>query len=118
MIEELIARVFNTRGIAHLAHLKTKSYAQHMALGSFYEGIISDVDSIVEVYQGIFGLVGISYLPEIKLPKDICKYLEDEVAWIGTNRSKIAKNIPAIENLVDGLSATYFSTIYKLKNLS
>lgn len=118
MIEILVAKVFITRNLAHLAHLKTKSYAQHMALGSFYDSIIDDIDAIVECYQGCFGLINIPELPSAKLPKDIVDYLEKEVVWIGANRKEIAQNVEAVENLLDNLSGTYFSTIYKLKNLS
>ena len=39
MIEDLIARVFCTRNCAHLAHWASDSYAEHEALGSFYENI-------------------------------------------------------------------------------
>lgn len=35
MLEELIMRVFAARNAAHLEHWRTKSYAQHVALGSF-----------------------------------------------------------------------------------
>lgn len=45
MIARLIAILFLSREVAHRAHLNTKSYAQHMALGSFYDDII-DPDSI------------------------------------------------------------------------
>jgi hypothetical protein len=118
MIEILVARVFNTRNVAHLTHLKTKSYAQHMALNSFYEDVVGDADAVVEAYQGAFGLIDIPYLPAIKVPSNMVKHLEDEVAWIGTNRSAIAKDLPAIENLIDTLTETYLSTIYKLKFLA
>ena len=52
MIEDLIARVFCTRNCAHLAHWASDSYAEHEALGSFYEDIIDILDNFVEVYQG------------------------------------------------------------------
>ena len=118
MIEVLVARTFAARNIAHLEHWKTKSYAQHMAMNDFYDGVIDDVDAIVEAYQGAFSLISVPMLPEISAPKSIIKFLEDEMKWIADNRSEIAKGISAIENLVDGLSDTYLKTLYKLKNLS
>ena len=45
MIEELIAKVFEARNAAHLEHWRTKSYAEHQALGDFYDGIIDIVDN-------------------------------------------------------------------------
>ena len=55
MIEQLIARVFATRNAAHLLHWRGPSYAQHMALGDFYEAIIDKLDEIVECHQGETG---------------------------------------------------------------
>ena len=37
MIEELVSKVFSARNASHLAHWATKSYAEHQALGAFYE---------------------------------------------------------------------------------
>ena len=41
---ELVARCFAARTSAHLAHLTTTSYAQHVALGDFYDAIASGAD--------------------------------------------------------------------------
>ena len=40
MIEVLISRVFHSRNLAHWNHWRTKSYAQHKALGHFYDDVI------------------------------------------------------------------------------
>jgi hypothetical protein len=58
MIEELVAKVFRTRNQAHLSHWKTKSYAEHQALGSFYDDIIDTTDKLVEACQGSKGIIG------------------------------------------------------------
>ena len=58
MIARLIAILFLSREVAHREHLNTKSYAQHMALGSFYDTIVDNADSIAEAYQGRHGLIG------------------------------------------------------------
>ena len=119
MIEELIGRVFAARNAAHLAHWKATgvgSFAKHMALGDFYDGIIDTLDKLVECYQGYFGLVG-----EIPTPpaskENIIVQITVDAAWISKNRSAIAKNVPALENIVDELSGIYLQTLYKLKNL-
>ena len=117
MIEELVVKVFATRAAAHLAHWKTKSYAQHAALGDFYDAIIDQIDGIVEAYQGSFGLIDVGDMNS-KTYTDIVKQLEADVVWIAKNRSKIAKDVYALENLIDGLTETYLKTLYKLKNLS
>jgi len=115
MIEELIAKVFSTRNTAHLAHWSTGSYAQHKALGDFYDDVIEAVDTLVEAYQaykkvGAVDVAGSSY--------PILKQLEDDCKWMSENREEITCNMPALDNLLQGLEAVYLSTIYKLKRLS
>lgn len=117
MMEELIARVFATRNAAHLAHLATRSYAQHMALGDFYEGLIEKIDNIAETYQGAFGLIKEVELIEVD-KKEITEHLSDEAKWINANREKLSGDICAIENLIDDLVDSYLRTYYKLKKLS
>ena len=74
MINVLVARVFAARNLAHLEHWKTKSYAQHMALNSFYDDVVDDIDSIVETYQGAFGLIKVPMLPEADAPKTFWRF--------------------------------------------
>lgn len=119
MIEELVARVFQARDISHRAHWATNSYAQHMALGDFYDNIIDDLDSIVECYQGQFGLIGddaASRGSPLKRP-DIINYLQEEFDWIKEHRDEICQESTQIENLLDSLLERYSVTLYKLENL-
>lgn len=119
MLEELVARVFAIRNATHLAHWRTKSFAQHMALGGFYDTVIDKIDGIVEAVQGATGrLIGPVKLAATDNRTDIIAALADDCNWIAKNREKIASGIPAIENLLDDLCDLYLTTIYKLKNLS
>lgn len=118
MIEELIARVFETRNAAHIEHWKTKSFAQHTALGDFYDGIIDAIDAIVEAHQGVFGLVKIGELPKQGKVSDIVNYLEADLEWISKNRMQICGKLPAIDNLLQGMEDLYMKTLYKLRHLS
>lgn len=118
MIEELIAKVFATRNTSHLEHWRTDSFAKHMALGDFYDGVIDIIDNLVECYQGNFGKIG--EVPDVEQVHntDCCALLSKDVAWIAKNRSKIAKNVASLENIVDELTSLYLKTLYKLENLS
>jgi hypothetical protein len=116
MIEVLISRVFHSRNLAHWNHWRTKSYAQHKALGHFYDNVIEALDDGAEAYQGAFELVGTIPAPE-KSDNDILKHFETEAAWIEENHEGICKGNRAIANLIDALSGVYLSTIYKLRNL-
>jgi len=117
MIEQLVAKVFASRNAAHLQHWRTKSYAEHVALGEFYDGVIDAIDAIVESHQGAFKLIGSVDLEPVKT-KNMIELLLKDVMWIDENRSKISQGICAIENQIDTLSDLYLSTLYKLKNLS
>jgi hypothetical protein len=116
MIEQLISRVFYARNLAHYDHWRTKSYAQHKALGHFYDDVIEALDDIVEAYQGAFDLVSTIPAPE-KSDNDLLKHLETEAAWIEENHEGICKGNRAVGNLVDGVTEVYLTTIYKLRNL-
>jgi len=118
MIEGLVGRVFATRSAAHLAHFATKSYATHMALGSFYEDLIEAIDEIVEVYQGKFGLIDPFAVPALPWKvSDIAKHLSAEAEWIEANKKQVSRGCDAVENLIDELAALYHRTVYKLENL-
>lgn len=116
MIEQLVARVFAARNIAHREHLRTKSYEYHMALGSFYDDIIESIDEIVEVYQGRYGMIK-KFTVEDKEVVSIPTYILNEAMWIETNRAKFA-DCSAVLNLIDGLTAIYLRTNFKLVQLA
>lgn len=119
MIEQLISRVFYARNVAHFEHWRatgTGSFAKHMALGSFYEEIIEAIDELVEAYQGAFELIGSIPAPE-NTPGDVLKLLEGDADWIEKNHDSICRGNRAVANLVDTVTDTYLSTIYKLRNL-
>lgn len=116
MIEELIARAFSARNIAHFRHLTSKRYSEHMALDEFYNSIIGAVDDLVECYIGQFG--EISDLPAVDHKvTDMIEFLRDEADWIEVSRDEIANESAAVGNLVDGVTAVYLKAIYKLENL-
>lgn len=118
MIEQLVSRVFYTRNAMHLAHWSEQSGYRHETLGALYKSIVDDLDAIVEAFQGCFTLI--KKVPPRPGPMEVDnveKHLAEEVDWIDENRERISKDFSAIENLVDTLSATYLSALYKLRNL-
>ena len=120
MIEELIARVFYARNIAHYEHWQATglgSYAKHQALGEFYDEVIDALDKLVEAYQGAFALVGSIPAPATKA-EDILGILLEDGQWIEKNHEKICKGNRAVANLVDGVTEVYLSATYKLRNLT
>lgn len=49
----LLAELLHGATKTHMTHLKTESFAAHMALGGFYEELPDLVDGIAEQYQGV-----------------------------------------------------------------
>ena len=113
MVEELINKMFASRTAAHVQHWKTDSYSQHKALGHFYEDMIGLLDKYVEAHQGAFGLVGDVEGEDA----DVAKIIHDDIIWLNQNRAKIAKGVPALENILDEITALHMKTLYKLENL-
>lgn len=50
---QFIIDSFNIRTQTHIYHLLTKSYAEHMAIGEFYESLEASIDSIAESLIGL-----------------------------------------------------------------
>ena len=100
---------------AHLMHFKTKSFSQHMALGTYYDEIVDLVDGYVEAYQGIYGLIE-DYPNVYHAPKDPVKYFESLQRFVKDARQDLPKD-SQLENLVDGIADLIDSTTYKLKFL-
>ena len=114
MIEELVARVFVDRNDAHKQHWVTKSYAEHVALGGFYDDVIEAIDSLVENFIGLYGSIDLSQTAEAPEVGSIREQLQDTADWIEANRDEICQGSSNIGNLVDAVSAVYTKTIFLL----
>ena len=117
-INDLIGLLFLARDITHTTHLGTRSYAKHMALAGFYEGIIPLADDLAEAYQGRNGLMGKIPLQSVKVSGDIIKFLEGQLEEIEKGRQLAVGDCSALQNIVDEIIALYLSTLYKLKFLA
>jgi hypothetical protein len=95
----------------------TDSYAQHMALGEFYENFEDLADKFIEAYQGkkskIFFAEKALFLGENGL--ELVLYVGKEIA-----RYREMPGFPQdsdLQNIVDELSDQVASTLYKLRFL-
>lgn len=115
----MVAMIFVARDLTHRQHLRTASFAEHMALGAFYEGVIPLVDGFVEAYQGRFNELLDIPLIDNEFEGDISDILEQQMAWIDDNRKQICpKEESALNNALDEIVTLYQSTLYKLRFLS
>jgi hypothetical protein len=116
-MEEIIGLLFYARNVTHKEHLKTKSFAQHMALNTFYEEVIDLADKLAEAYQGCEGIMKDIPLFGKDAPGAIDDFLENQMNMIEKLR-RAASDKSAIQNIIDEVIGLYLSTLYKLRNLS
>lgn len=116
---KLISFLLHSRTQTHIFHLQTNSFAAHMALNAYYDGIIPLVDGLVESYQGKNGIVtGYSNfnLLEYTNCEEVIAYLQGLTNTI----EKLRQGIPQdsyIQNQIDTIVELVESTAYKLKFL-
>lgn len=103
---------------AHILHLQSRSYAEHVALGEFYGGIGDLVDAFIEAYQGKNSIIQ-NYPTDFKLPPaSSIAYLEslkDEVAEM--RRAPGFPQDSELQNEMDNIANLINSTLYKLRFL-
>lgn len=111
--EVYLGQFFNSRDIIHLAHLQTTSYAEHQALGSYYDGLLGLVDGMIEVYFGCIGkrlnirIPSAEYInPETHL-KQFKEYVKKHRNVLGSDRTDV-------QNILDEIIALINKTLYLL----
>ena len=115
-LDEVTARFFHCRDQVHMWHFQTALYAEHIALGKFYEEFLEQADEIVECWQGHSGVrVKIStpsQLGNYNGSKEVIAYIKAEMAYI----MEVRKNCPypEVQNLLDAMTATCSRTLYLL----
>ena len=116
---EFVGMLFLARDVAHSTHLNTRSYAKHVALQGFYEGVIDLADKFAEAYQGYHGLIGPISVPAAKKTTNIVEFLQGQVEDIQAGRYKVCErdNTP-IQNIIDEIVGHYYASLYKLRFLA
>lgn len=112
---DFIAKSFAVRTAAHLRHLAAPTYAQHIALGDFYEALTDLVDAYAEIYQGVAGQI--KNYPNVIPPHDepiklLGNYLELVLAEQVEDRDG-----QALMNVLAEIEALTARSLYKLKFL-
>ena len=115
---EFILTLLHAATNAHILHLRSRSYAEHVALGEFYQALPELVDAVVEATQGRTGEL-IDYPVQYYAPASTgLEELEMLKDYIDEERQK--DGIPQdseIQNLIDEIASQVDSTLYKLRFL-
>jgi hypothetical protein len=110
---QLCVELVHSAHVAQIEHWKTNSYAQHMALGTYYETVPDLADAIAEEYIGLYGKQEFS---ENKIKStNFVEYLKKLYEYCtGAQKSCDCSNVI---NKVDEVKSLISSTLYKLENL-
>lgn len=109
--QTLLHAVTNT----HILHWRSKSYAEHQALGTFYDELSDLVDGLAEKIMGkydiTFPFIKASYYVPAETAKEELESLKEYVA-------ETRKEIPQdseIQNEVDNIANLINQTLYLLR---
>jgi hypothetical protein len=106
---KFLGLLFQSRDKMHIAHLQTTSFAEHKALGGYYDSILDLTDKFSEVCFGRNKRTSI-VIPESKIQdsvehmKEMQKLLEDEREGYTSE----------LQNIIDEMIALVNQTLYLL----
>jgi hypothetical protein len=106
---KFIGTLFQSRDMMHIAHLQTTSFAEHKALGGYYDGILDLTDKFSEVYFGRNKRVEI-IIPESK-NMDSVTHLKEMQKTLDSERTNFSSEL---QNIVDEMLALVNQTLYLL----
>lgn len=110
-----IARAFAVRTAAHLAHLSSQSYAEHVALDEFYSGLADLVDKYAEIHMGLEGRI--AKFPAATPPSHApIPLLNDFLSAVHTEMEEDYDS-QALMNVLAEIEELTARAIYKLTNL-
>jgi hypothetical protein len=115
---QLVSKLLHSRNQTHIFHLQTKSYAEHIALNDYYDGVLGLFDGLIESYQGKHGIIS-NYKCEgfenYKSGEQVINYLKKLDGDIDTLRKSVKESY--LQNQIDTIQELINSTLYKLRFL-
>jgi hypothetical protein len=120
---ELISMLLHSRTQSQIFHWVVTgdgSFSAHKALQKYYEDIVDILDTIVEGYQGKYGIQKFKPVNGIDNNGDIeniISYFEKINKFISTRRKAEDLQHSFIQNEIDTIELLINTTLYKLKNL-
>jgi hypothetical protein len=106
---KFIGTLFQSRDAMHIAHLQTTSFAEHKALGMYYDKILDLTDSFTEKYFGRNGRVEF-IIPEAKI-QDAVSHMKGMQATIEAERDNYSSDL---QNIMDEMLGLVNETLYLL----
>lgn len=118
---EFVSKLLSCAVQVHIYHLRCKgpgSYAMHTALGGLYDAIPDMIDSLAESIQGKNGLLNYTHTASYdNNVGNALSYCKEVLKYVQTARKEMCQET-YVQNQIDGVEELFYSTIYKLENLS
>lgn len=111
---EFLLTLLHASTNTHILHWTTKSYAEHVALGKFYEELPELVDALAEAMMGRYDMTPTfpaNYYHPAQTGKEELEALKDYV-------SQARQSLPQdseIQNLTDSIAELIDSTLFLLR---
>ena len=112
---KFIAESFAVRTAAHLQHLCSQSYSQHIALGEFYTQLADLIDTYTEVYMGLEGRI--KAFPDATPPNDNPVTLLNDYLKLVQDEQGEDRDSEALKNTLAEIEGLTARTLYRIQNL-
>lgn len=116
LLEELLFSVSQ----AHVYHLQTKSYAEHKALGEYYESVRDIIDELAEAYQGKYGIIDyhVTRINQNYINKrDVIVFFSRLIKVTIETRNELSSEDDFLDNIIQEVQTLIYRTMYKINNL-
>jgi DNA-binding ferritin-like protein len=117
MYGKFIGNLLHSATVTHIMHFQAQgegSYASHVALATYYDGIVDLVDTLTETIQGCYTEIivdyPLSYMAITASPVDYMTSLKEYVAEARSGMPQVSN----IQNEIDNIATLIDSTLYKL----
>jgi hypothetical protein len=113
-LQALVNILFTARDQAHMLHLKTTSFAEHVTLNELYDGLLELTDQLAETAQGRFGILTLAptqpsiSTSAVDFVSMLCHELEQARCGIVDTY---------LNNIIDEIMSLVYRSKYKLENL-
>lgn len=106
-VNTLFKQINDAASEAHLAHLNTSSYAEHVALGEFYGCVREKMDALLETM--------IALGSSKTAPGSQVMVIQTQYNALRKLRENVTEGNPVLEVAFDDVLLCYTDALYKLK---
>ena len=115
-IEELVRVFLEVGNQTRLYHWQTESFAEHEALGGFYDQWTALTDKFIETYAGLYGRpkggANMRVIPYVA--GSVNQYILSVAALMASQNVRSVAPDPALQNILDEIGGLVAQTAYLL----